>query len=109
MISLMKSAKISCVHPAMLQLFQKLAESMPSSGSEGGPAGDSVEEGRVSQTVLLAGGGRTAEMERGGEPVTLGGLEWSGEGGGPGELCCGTGLCSGLDSKKNSSVLSKFI
>lgn len=54
-------------------------------------------------------------MVHGGEAVTLQGLEWSQEGGGPAGLCCGTegpavclsglwtGACSGVDP----SVLTK--
>lgn len=78
----MKSVKMACVHPAALQLFQKLVESMLGSGSEGGAAGEGEEEMRDTKMVSDEAG-EMAELVHGGEPVTLRGLEWSGEGGGP--------------------------
>ncbi len=77
----MKSVKMACVHPAALQLFQKLVESMLGSGSEGGATGEGEEEMRDTQ-FLSDRDGEMAELVHGDEPVTLGGLEWPGEGGG---------------------------
>lgn len=69
----MKSAKMACVHPAALQLFQKLVESTLGSGCDGGLAD-------------AAGAGEMAELERRGELRMLRGFKRSGEGDGPAEL-----------------------
>lgn len=67
---------MACVHPAALQLFQKLVESMLGPGSEGDTVGEEGEDPRDTQ-IISGGAGEMAE------PVTLPGLE----GGGPAELC----------------------
>lgn len=102
--------KTACVHPAMLQFLQNLAESMFGFRSEGGVCG---EEGSV-------GGGVWGEDRFGGgerdsglcgavlELVHAGGLlgsERSGERSGAGELCCGVegpSTCSSCCLKSHS-------
>lgn len=69
----MKSVKMACVHPAALQLFQKLVESMRGSGSDGSAAGEET---------VAGGAGEMAELVHGGELIRLRGLERSGVGGG---------------------------
>lgn len=66
----MKSVKMARVHPAPLQLFQKLVESMLGSGSDGSTAGEEV---------VAGGAGEMAELVHGGELIRLQGLERSGE------------------------------
>lgn len=86
----MKSVKMACVHPAALQLFQKLGESKLGSGSKGGATGEGEEEMRDTQMVS-GWGGEMAKLEHRGEPVALWRLDWSGDGEG-GVLvvfCCG--------------------
>lgn len=70
----MKSVKMACVHPAALQLFQKLVELMLGSGSDGSAAGEEM---------VAGGAGEMAGLVHGGELKRLQGLELSGEGGGP--------------------------
>ena len=82
----MKSVNMACVHPAALQLFQKLWESMLGSGSEGGSTGCGGEETQMVSVGAL----EMDELVQGGEPGGLRGLDWSAEGGEPVELCCGT-------------------
>lgn len=86
----MKPVKTACVHPAALQLFQKLVESMMGSCSERGSIGVEGEDWRDTQ-ISSSGAEDMAELVHGGERETLLGLEWYGEGGSPSELCCGTG------------------
>lgn len=69
----MKSVKMACVHPAALQLFQKLVESMLGSGSDGSAAGEEM---------VAGGAGEMAELVHRGELIRLRGLERSGVGGG---------------------------
>lgn len=123
-ISVTNSVKMACVHPAMLQFLQNLAESMSGFGSVGGVRG---EEGSVGGGVWgedRAGGGEWDGEECKGthfglcgvvlELVNAGGLlgfERPGERSGAGELCCGIeGLsaCSSCCSKPHSSI-SLFI
>lgn len=82
----MKPVKMALVHPASLQLFQKLAESMLGSGAAG------------EQSESSAG----ADPGRGSEAPTLGVLMGSGTGEDPAPVCgrgLWTELRSGLGSK----------
>lgn len=58
-------------------------------GSEGATVGEEV-EGRGDTQMVSGGAGETAELVRGEEQETMQGLQWSGERGGPDELCGGT-------------------
>lgn len=80
--------KMACVHPAMLQLFQKLMESMLHFGSELKPTGGGA--GEQDTRTVLCGAGEIAGLVHRGEPTMLWGSEWSGEVEGPPELGFGT-------------------
>lgn len=80
---LMKSVKMACVHPAALQLFQKVVESILGSGLEGSATG----EEDVMDTQTGSGG---AEVVQGGDPVVQSDLDWPREGGGSMALRCAT-------------------
>ena len=110
----MKSVKMACVHPAALQLLQKLRELMLGSGSKVAAMGEGEEV--VGETQTVSGGvGEMGKPVHGGETATLWGLERAGEGGGLEELCLGTegpalcrpghwmGFCSGLDPEKRDT------
>lgn len=87
----MKSVKMAGVHPAALQLFQKPVESTLDSGSERRTVGEGEGEEERRDTHMVSGeGGEMAMVVHWGKPVPLQGLEWSGERGGPADLCCGT-------------------
>lgn len=58
--------KMASVHPAALQLFQKLLESILGSGLEGSATGEEEEE--LMDTLARSGGARAvAELVQGGE------------------------------------------
>lgn len=75
----MKSVKMACVHPAVLQLFQKLVEWMLGSGSEGGAAGEAGVAGEERRDTQMVSSGGAAELA---ELVTPRVVVWSGEKGG---------------------------
>lgn len=77
----MKSVKMACVHPAALQLFQKLLGLILDSGWDGRA---------TARGTAVGGDGEVAELVQGCELTTLQDLERSGEGGVLAELCCET-------------------
>lgn len=84
----MKSVKMACVHPAALQLFQKLLDSILDSGCDG----------RATARGTAAGeDGEVAELVQGRELTALQDLGRSGEGGVLAWLRCETlGSAAGL-------------
>lgn len=80
---LMKSVKMACVHPATLQLFQKVVESILGSEPEGSATGEEEEDLMDTQTGS-GGAGEMARLVQGGD------LDWPKAGRSSAELGHGT-------------------
>lgn len=80
---------MASVQPAVLQLLQKLMESILGSGSEGAAAGEEEEDRRDTQ-VVLGGAEETADLVHRELQAIMWGLEQLGGRWGAGKLCSGT-------------------